>query len=239
VDYKKAVPLDKETAALNVHLEASTATFEMKEHHSSIESARQVVEPYARSWEIYAGIQDGPEAISFVFEDGDVLDRDPAPSSGAVIEAKPAHFAFQVHPVSLHIGRNDYPQPPDGFEVSSQVDKMYYQYVLYREGKLTLGPMANLILTVLEESAGSSSKRKQAANDYKIEYAVLRKLGELTATKGGKEARKSEGLTREFTPDERRWIEEAVRVIIRRTGECASNPSRPHEVITMTSLPLL
>ena len=47
-------PIERETAAFRMRLADGVATFQMKEHHSSEDSARQVVDEYLRPWEISA-----------------------------------------------------------------------------------------------------------------------------------------------------------------------------------------
>ncbi len=240
VDYEKAIPLEEETDAFSVRMESLKAIFDMKEHHSSIESARQLVEQYTRAWEISAGLRDGPGTISFVFEDGDVVDLNPDRTNGVVIRTKTTNIAVSGHLASVHISRGSYPPPANEFKASSEVEQMYYQYVLFLEGKRALGAMAYLCLTVLEDSTGiKSGKRNRAVERYKISPKVLNKLGLLTESKGGQEARKARGLTADFTPEERRWLEETIRVFIRRAGEWASNPDGPHKEITMADLPSL
>jgi hypothetical protein len=50
----------------------------MREHHATVASARERVEPYFRSWEVSAALQYGgrPE-YRFVFEDAEIIDSIP------------------------------------------------------------------------------------------------------------------------------------------------------------------
>jgi hypothetical protein len=99
--------------------------------------------------------------------------------------------------------------------------------------------MAYFCLTVVEERAGG---RDKAAGRYAIEPNVLKTLGRLTSTVGDdKEARKAKGRTerRPHTGAEKAWIEAAVRALIRRAGEWASDPRASLPQIIMSDLPRL
>jgi len=116
------------------------------------------------------------------------------------------------------------------------VDFMFLRYGLYREQRTTLPDTANYCLTVLERAAGG---RKAAAEHFSIAFSILRTLGELAAAKGGKEARKFAGSQAEFTPAERRWLQQALPRLIRRAAEKAFDPSAALPQITMAELPPL
>jgi hypothetical protein len=105
---------------------------------------------------------------------------------------------------------------------------------LYRR---TLGTAANFCLTALEHYSGGD--RSAAAGRYSISKPVLNKLADLAAEKGGDEARKAGGANTPFTDAERRWLEEAMKRLILRAGEVATNPSTQLPQITMKDLPSL
>ena len=108
-------------------------------------------------------------------------------------------------------------------------------YRAYHSNRRTLADAAYFSLTVLERAAG---KRKNAATRFAIDEQVLRKIGELTGQKGGIDARKAKGTVAEFTPNERAWLEQSLKVMLRRCAEVA-NSSGPHRVIGMSDLPPL
>ena len=92
-------------------------------------------------------------------------------------------------------------------------------------------------LTLIEESAGG---KKQAKSKYSISENVFDKLGQLTAVGDESSGRKFiQGQFRPHTPREKDWIEAAVKALIRRVGEVASNPHQPVEKLTMGHLPQL
>ena len=106
--------------------------------------------------------------------------------------------------------------------------------------------MAYFLLTVLEEGIAPPNpsktqkgpKRVAAAKRFYIDVDVLAKIG-LTTTRGGPRARKVHGLHLELTSNETTWLEEATKMMIRRAGEIAANPTGQHQPITMAQLPTL
>ena len=108
------------------------------------------------------------------------------------------------------------------------------RYSRYREGKDTLAGMSYFCLTVLEESAGN---RAASVDKFNIAGRVLSTIGRLTGEKGGAEARKDRGRRGEFTPAERKWLDEAIKRLIRRAAEVAYDPAQRRPQITMADLP--
>lgn len=81
--------------------------------------------------------------------------------------------------------------------------------------------MAFFCLSVVEASAGN---RKAAAKRYRIHNSVLRKIGELTSTRGdGTSARKRKkgGSDTPLSPGEIKWLEETLKLVIARAAEIA------------------
>ena len=119
-----------------------------------------------------------------------------------------------------------YPAPPSGPAIEPDdpdASFMLSRLDLYRQGREPLASVANLCLTVLEDSAaqataGKGGKRTMAANRYRIAMTVLDRVGKLSAKKGGPVARKAEGRNAAFTKEETRFLEAAVTALIRRGG---------------------
>ena len=77
---------------------------------------------------------------------------------------------------------------------------------------------------------------------YRVAYEVLDKLGELTNTLGDEvEARKLSPQSQLRAPaaQEVRWMEAALRLLIRRAGQYAADPQREWPQLTMADLPEL
>ena len=113
---------------------------------------------------------------------------------------------------------------------------MFDRYCMLRERRTTLPDAANYCLTVLETIAGG---REKASSHFSIDGKVLRKLAELAAIKGGKEARKAKAAQAEYTSAEREWLMKALPLFIRRAAEVAFDPGVPRSRIALADLPLL
>jgi hypothetical protein len=136
----------------------------------------------------------------------------------------------------MRIGRSKYPPPPTGIERDADVDLMFLSYQMYCAGRRTLPDAAYFCLTVLERRAGG---RKRATANYGIDINLLKKLGELTATKGGPAARKDAGARVPLSGGERNWLEQTSKCLILRAAEVAFDPKASLPKITMADLPAL
>lgn len=247
IDYKKASRLDHEERDFKLTLEGESAIFEMKTHFATEDEARAVVDDFIRCWEIIIGLEQGPGDLQFRYNKPEIVDRAPAPSKPGDVTVYAATLRSMIRlsgSVQVHISRARFPSPPVRFGVSPDVETMYTRYKAYIEGRETLTSMAYVCLTVLETTAaGSSSKaRENAARQYSIEYNVLDTLGKLTANKGSAaEARKypKSGKFAPLTSAEITWLVAAIKMLIRRVGEYAYDPSGQLSELTMAELPPL
>ena len=119
-------------------------------------------------------------------------------------------------------------------KITPDVQSMYDRFAGYRLGKEPLASMASFCLTVLEISTG---RRQTAAEQYRIDRAVLDQIGNLSSEKGGPPARKAAGLGRPLTPSDTRFLEEAIKALILRAAEVAHDPHASRAEITLTDLP--
>ena len=99
----------------------------------------------------------------------------------------------------------------------------YRRWQTYRNGGgERLLRMAYFVLTVLLNAAGGLEK---AASAFAVDRDILKKLGELTSTRGGAmTARKVErGSTlKDLSGPEAQWVDDLVRRLVIRLGERAS-----------------
>jgi hypothetical protein len=198
---------------------------EPTDHFPDEDAARDVIERFLKAWEIDADLESNIGTIRFKFLRTDVIDRDPPPPGTAQVITLPA-LAGSVNisggVASLHVIRRKYPAPPVAFQTTIDVERAYRRWLDFRSGRETLQSTAYFILTMVEAAVGD---RKQAAKALNIELDVLRKIGELSSTRGdAATARKapSSGVYRELTGPESGWLEQATRRVIKRLGEHAS-----------------
>lgn len=206
------------------------------EHFSEEEEARRAVEPFLRAWEIEADLNSNVGMIRFTFERVELIDRDPPPpGSPQVINVKGIASISMVGSASLHITCRKYPQPPNAFRATPEVQHAYRRWIGFRSGKEPLQSMAYFVLTLLESAAGG---RMNAARSFNIESAILGTIGRLSSTKGDPSTARKAGPGTQFqelTSAEKQWLEKAIPLIIRRLGEHASGA--PLVPIALTDLP--
>jgi hypothetical protein len=206
------------------------------DHYANADGALQAIEPYLRAWEIEADLRATIGVIRFKFLKADIIDR--RPHSRATQEANllagTGTYALQGQMVSMQHNLRRYPLPPT-MAPSFAAEAAHSRWVGHFEGKEPLQSMAYFVLTALEKPAGG---RSRAARTFGIDMDVLDTYGELTSTRGdGKNLRKFQknGVLRDLTAEEKTWLYEAVKAIIRRLGEHASGA--PLKQITMADLP--
>lgn len=239
VQYTDAHTLASSTAQLHLEIKDGLLKIEPKTHFDSVESARKVLDPYLRSWEIFTGVKSGRIGIFFTYLDAVVVDRNPSSDSNPIMQATDVIAGIpSVDKPILGEKRKSYPEPPEFFEVSADVETLWHRYQMYLDSYEPLLSMAYACLTFCEFV--TSKNRKAFAKNFKFSNHILNKLGDLTSNKGdAKTARKFKNpLSRtQLINEERIWIEEAIKLLIRRVGE------RQHltllDEVTMSNLPPL
>lgn len=234
--FRNAAPIEHETEQFTLRVENEVARFALKEPVSDALAAREFIDPYVQAWEWWSALNHWNCNFHLRFASVDLAEIGPLPPSG---------YARMTLPALTQSGGNiggdfrDYPAPPAATAVGdADVNVMAYRYWLYIQGRDSLASMANFCLTVLEAAAGQQNgKRRAAAAKYGIAISVLNKIGVLAAKKGGRDARKADGLTDEFTESERRWLECAIREVIHRATELADDTKKNMDHITIESLP--
>ena len=238
-----APPIDHEEPGFRVTLNDGTVRFELVEHHATEEAAMEAVLPYIRCWELDASLHARPGDFRLRLDRADVIDRNPRPPAkqGTFnVSASRVAWRFTTGIAKVTLTRPAYPSPPAGVTLNADdpdVATMYARLSGYYEGREFLLGMASFCLTVLEWRF-TKNRRRNVAKVFHIEKAVLDKIGELTATKGGAaSARKAAGVGTELSSQESRFLEEAVKTLIRRAAEVAQDPDAALPTITLEDLP--
>jgi hypothetical protein len=240
-DYDKAPPISGETVHFKWGLSKDQLLVEMKTPCATEDQARDLVDDYLRGWEISTGIQPGSYGLRFRFSHSEILKRPPKndDSGDKDLDADSSEIILLSDTVKLHVSHTKFPDPPQNFKVSPEVEMMFIRYKLYRDGRESLLGMAYWCLTVMEYSSGG---RNEASDQYRVDLKILRKLGELCGNRGDvREARKLKGNAG-LTPlkaAERAWIKAVVKRLILRVGEYAYDPVAKLPTIKMTDLPNL
>ena len=237
VDYSKAEPLVRDESTFRLEIKDNQARFELKEHYATEEDARNAIENYIRIWEFDACLENGPNSFRLIFERAQIEDRNPTP--GVTNIRANIRSGIPTMSAALTVGLPNYPEPPSGVNFNDpDVQTMYKRYMSYRQRNEPLASMAYFCLTCLENMTGQNKNRqKVAAKQYQIDKAVLNKIGELSSEKGGQGARKAVGVDKNFTNQERIFLEQAIKRIIRRAAEKAYSADNNLPKITLSDLP--
>ena len=232
VDYQEADPLDHEEKDFSIHIEDGKVRFAMKAHYAREEEAQEAVREYIRCWEFDVGLEKGPNTFKLVYRGAQIED---GTGVKPVIQVTVGGVSVSVTP-SI-----PYPAPPPPeLTITPDVQSMYDRFRGYRLGREPLPAMAYFCLTVLEKSTGARGQRRRAAaRQYGIDFAVLDKIGSLSSGAGGQQARKASGIGRELTSAETRFLEKAMVALIRRSAEVAHDPNKSHDEIKLSDLPEL
>jgi hypothetical protein len=249
LSFESPPPLFQEYDAFGIRLENGILTVEMKEHHASVESAKEKVEGFIRDWMIYAAFDFDWDLLNFEYENAEVIDRKPSPrvpgqitgDGNITLPMLTCKGTGTVHPLKL----SEYPAPPARFRATPDVETMWFRYQQHLQDKETYQSLGYFCLSLVQWSTGvGKGARCAASRMYNIDRDVLDKLGELTSERGTqREARKldSGSTLVPLTDVERRWIREALKMLIRRKGEYDFEPATGASLkqITMTDLPKL
>ena len=218
VDYSEAEAVEETQTEFHVRVHEDEAEFTMKVHCATVDEAQAIVEPYIRLWEFETSLERGRNTFSFRFVRADIVDRNPTP--GRISVSGHVVLGPVIATASL-CALTPYPPPPSGnMSITPEVSIMHERYLRYRGGRESLPTMANFCLTVVEELAGvTKKKRPAAAAKFGIAQKVLGKIGDLADAKGGSEARKAKGMGKNLSDKERKFLKEAIKRIIRRVAE--------------------
>lgn len=240
VNYSKAKPLNHEEADFRIRSENGQVHFEFKAHahYATLEAARKVIEKYISKWEFSAPLWGGLGCFKLRFERGKITDRDPShpPSLQRSASVSFSTGAPTMHCKATRVGFIGYPPPPPSeIEIDSEKVKcMRARYMAHLQREEPLTTVAYFCLTVL--GLEGKMKRKDAAKKYQIAEEVLRKIGNLSSTRGGRQARKAAGLDKKLTTKECHFLERATRAIICRMAEKAHSPDKKLPEISLNIL---
>ena len=237
VDYHKAKPLDHEEDGFRVKITNKQVRFEFKEPYATedaarIAAARKAIEDYVRAWEFSACLESGPDSFKLKFHCPEIVDQHPTPGVW-LVNAHPVRFEFKLsEPTVTHVvSPACYPSPPSPrLKLTRDVQKMYKRYMEYLRVKDKLTNMAYFCWTVAEDNL----KTKENFSE-----KVCSAIGCLCTNKGGQDARKKEGKDEDLTPQESRFLKEAIKAVIRRTAERAHDSKRDLPKICLSDLPPL
>ena len=224
-------------------MEDKIARFEFQTHYADKDEALEAIEPFIRHWEFEAAMQVGPGSFRLRYKEAEIVDQQPSPPEPT---SGPQEVRAEVYirgnlSVSAPVTRGlpHYPPPPAGGAVDPDDDtvvKMTRRYDQYCLGRATLPDVAYFCMDLLEEKYGGLTV---AARECGISKNVLVKTRSLSSTRGGEVARKAVGADKEFTSQEKQFLNQAIPKIIFRVAQVAADDSQCLPQITMADLPSL
>lgn len=241
VSYENAAPMRySDSPVFDLTVEDNTARFELKKFYATEDEALAAVEPFAKQWEFESTLQWGPSNFSLRYIEAEIIDRNPPPPEpGAGNAGISVTFSSITAKGGVLLLNPHYPPPPSGGSVDPDDDavvKMKRRHDEYRLRRAKLPATAYFCVTVLEYKYGDLT---EAAKRCGISRNVLKTVKKLSSTKGGEDARKAAGSDDEFTRQEKRFLNQAVREVILRAAQVAADDSQSIPQITMADLPSL
>jgi hypothetical protein len=236
--YDNPPPVLWENDLFSVELQDDVLTISLKEHYPTVKAARAPVDRFLRAWELDAELKLGRRILCFDYNTAEVIDRDPPPPG--VVQTLRASAAAEISvagSLTARVTRKKYPEPPERFEFSLELETLWNRLEGYGAGREFLPSMAYFCLSTVETMGGN---RAGAAELLSIDKAVLDKLGELTSARGDAKTARKMSLKHALTPltvRESEWIVAAVKAIVRKVGERAAGGEE--RALTLADLPAL
>ena len=131
--FENPAPLEHETDAYRMRLEGGVLTIEMKEHHATVESAKERVDNALRAWELDAALTRDHTWLRFDYDPSGakIIDRDPSPPGQVSIAVSGIGIAAGVGSATAVAAPpvfKEYPKPPAMFEASLDVEALFRRY---------------------------------------------------------------------------------------------------------------
>ena len=228
-DYDAAEPLSEEVSGIgtfdicNGQLQVALAV-----HCHDEQTARYLVEPFLRKWEIKTDLAQNSGGIRFRFEGSAFHDLSPSDDR--------ASFGFSANitvsdSVQFIAKPQTYPGPPRDatIGVSDLVRDIHARWFQCQEGKEPAPSMAYYVLTRIQLEAQPEPTRKATAWTFNIARDVLDKIGDISSAAGkGPSARKaleypgrkaSASHSQQYNPQNDTWLKQAIARVIQHLME--------------------
>ncbi|MGD9711832.1 MAG: hypothetical protein AB7V46_07185 [Thermomicrobiales bacterium] len=219
--------------------DAGNARMAPTSHYATEAEARNALEPLLRAWEINAAIQFGDGRIRFTFRFKNSTIQDRAFGDGKNLTATLSAQSQLTANAVISEKHERLPTPPSNFALSDEVERIWFRWTAYREGREPIASVAYYCITVLENwiileqaqlgnSIGKREVRRHAGSRLGFENAVLNDFAELCSEVGDYSQRRKEHahddtLKRPFTETEIQWMERILLKVTERIGQYSAN----------------
>ena len=236
IDYSQAPSLTKEVDEFTIKICNGQVRLEPNEHYASLTEALIPAGDFVRNWELDVVLRTQPGQFSLVFNCLEIIDRNPTP--GVAELSMHARAGKPSMHASLTAFAPVYPEPPSQVTLGHEdndVVLLLNRYSNYRKGKEPLASMAYFCSTMLSERLPTGGTRGDKLD---VSGGVQKTIRMLSSRQGGQMgARKWDATTTELDASEVSFLEQAVKLIIRRVAEKARNETLQLPTITLADLP--
>lgn len=238
ISFDNPPKIEEEFRDFKMKLADGLLQIQMKLFFSREVEARTIVEPFLKAWELDNFLKNGYKDFCFEFICSKIVDRNPPTvTRSKVLIAEVGEFFVFGNKVGFHVTRKSYPTIPKNLLYTPDVESLAARYEGFLNGREPLLSMAYFCLSLLQFTSGG---RIKAANKYNIDKDVLDLLGTLTSEHGDKsESRKlaKNSKLKPLTELEQTWIQETIKLIIRRKAEYDFDNYAKFSQINFKSLP--
>ena len=188
-------------------------------------SAQEAIRKFIGEWEHRSDMDTVHGAFRLQYNGANVVNRTPygdqhVPTFKTVFTIRQTLGTLKF-PAILN-----YPIPPEEITIDSEdflLSMMVHAYGKYQADRTNITTVAYFCLTCLMDIA-QNDKIRAASKAYGISAKKLRRVGELSSTKGGQySARKADATRHELNEEEIRFLEDMMKLMIQRRGEYALN----------------
>jgi hypothetical protein len=209
-DFDRSPPIEFENDEFHGRLADYILTLFPVGSFAAADAAADAAMPFIRAWEIKAGVKyQSATEFQIVFTGAEV--EDTAAPQGTLSISLDAHCHVAATATS-HASRSSYPPPAQETRLLPEVEAIWARVSRYIDRREPLTSVAYFVLTVLTMRRGV----KEAAIYYRIGGEVLRRISELSSTRGDAlTARKLTKMTVPLAPEETQWLHDALFGILR------------------------
>lgn len=212
--------MDWNTDLATYRLEDGQLTARPKGHYVSAGEAQEALRPELEAWEAYVDLTKRNGQLRFKYLNANLVDRDPpSPSEGVFVQIGAGSLTLTGMPVSVSVGKGEYPDPPPFNRIDSEVVRdLLARYRQWQSGGEPLPSMAYAVMTRIQHRV--EGNQEKAAHYYNISKKVLEDINKIAGSQGSRlEVRKfTKYRTQPMDNSDRLWLEEAVRKVIQQVA---------------------
>lgn len=236
ISYMAPSPVDFQTPVARFRLCDGVLTVTMNEHFASVADAKAAVAGVLSAWELRTAIVGGRGCLSFNYDRPTVIDRTPPqPEETQNVLAEGMSTAVFSGHLDRQLRLPQYPDPPDQFVRTPEVDALSARWLAYRANQEPLLSAAYYIVTHLQQRFVNAAG---AAASLGISRKVIDKLHAIAGGYGDeKTARKAVPNAKPLTGEHARWVERVIPQMLLRLAQLPI--AAPTQILTMADFPAL